>query len=281
MAASIFDAFNLFLASQTGRGNLGTAAQRTLAHQVRTKIWRLLRNDEIEIAGLRSSVMGSSGGLRAFTGCDIQISDSLRDDVAGISVTLVHEVVHEIVDLDYVDEELLCRGLQLVYYAELLPPGVAYADGRGRGQRATLTVGSARETSLRSQVAWARANQLVDYIISMSEYGNSLSIHWVRRNGRNWGGPRNRWATTLGHFLRLLADGGEAAEAGLVVECMEAVSAGRNDLWRELLRTAGGERALAEAVRRPNALYSNEYFARLQALQTRWGVNLGAGARPT
>jgi hypothetical protein len=103
MAVKLYDAINLFKASQTGRGNLGTSDQRALARSVVTKLWRLRGEDEIDFS--HDSAFGVSGGLRSLFGADVRLHDpTVGGDAASASIILVHEAVHLLIDRHYLDE---------------------------------------------------------------------------------------------------------------------------------------------------------------------------------
>jgi hypothetical protein len=268
MAVDVYDAINAFKASHTGRGHVGTAVERRRARAIVRKLWELWGDDEIGFDDL-DNLFGDSHEWGLFRD-DIRVDlGSTGNNVAGVSVTIVHEAVHLLEDRSYIDEELLCRTMQLHYYHELLPPGIPYQDRRGRRKRAILHGGTARESSLRSQAELADRNQLVDYIINIREYADSLDADWVAANGRGWDGLSRRWASTKGNFLRVLGDGNTSATANarLIVEILESVT---QTQWHEVIRSAGGEGEIRNAVR--YAVYSPDFLPRLQRVQARPGA---------
>jgi hypothetical protein len=268
MSVDIYDAINAFAASETGKGRRGTAVQRRRAIAVLRKLWQLWGEDEIGFHDLER-LFGDSHEWRFWTD-DIRLGISTTGgDVAAASVTLVHEALHLVEDMSYVDEELACRQLQLLYYPELLPPGTLFSNRRRRRVRAIITVGTGREQSLSDQSRFAARDQLVDYVINIRTYADSLEVDWVARHARDWGGLSNRWGSTKGEFLRVLGGDHDASaeQAGLIVAILESVSPTE---WREVIRTAGGEDKVRRAVR--FALYSNEYYGRLQSVQSSTGA---------
>jgi hypothetical protein len=158
----------------------------------------------------------------------------------------------------------------LLYYAELLPPGVTYYDESRRRQVGMLRVGSVIEADLAEQARWARPDQLIDVLISrVRDYRDSLTAEWVVRNARGFGGPRNRWASTIGHYLRVLAHPPYTSDqAGLIVELLEAAAATPAN-WPALVAAAGGDDTVRRAIH--FALYSIPYHERLRAVQARVG----------
>jgi hypothetical protein len=268
MSIDIYEAINAFKASQTGRGTRGTTVEQRRAHNVVRKLWQLWGENEIGFHDLNNT-FGDSDEWRVFSD-DIRLDNSLNGGIiASASVTLIHEAVHLVESVTYVEEELLCRGLQLLYYPELLPPGVTYYDRRGRRKTAILSVGSAREDSLKEQTKYARRNQLVDYVIGIPEYAEYLESEWVARHGRDWGGVANRLGWTKGKFLKVLGDDHSipAEHADLIVEILESVS---ETQWSTVIQAAGGEANIRRATR--YAVYDNDYLGRLRIVESRSGA---------
>jgi hypothetical protein len=98
----------------------------------------------------------------------------------------------------------------------------------------------------------------------------SLTLIWLKQNITNYGGIRNRWATTLGHYVRVL--GTERPPRSVIIDLLESVN--QPPYWNELVRAAGGIEALRNIIFQ--LLYGNQNFLRIQSLQQKWNVKLGA-----
>jgi hypothetical protein len=202
---------------------------------------------------------------------------SVENDLAEFSVVLVHEATHHVHGRRGVmaEEELHCFELALLFYAELMPPGLTYYDARRARRAAMMRVGGRYQQELQVQEGWARRQQLLDYVLSLIAYcRESLTPEWVERNAGNWGGVRNRWASTKGLFIRQLGAGRSPNAARLILEIMESIDSQAN--YTETVTRAGGENAMRAAIVNAIAASRNpldiDRDRRFQTLQ--WGAEL-------
>ncbi len=257
----IWEAASMFISSPTGRGQRGNPRQRSLATQVVRKLQNLISEDEIGFSNLDANTYGVSyEGIASWGRNDIQVTNILRSDIAGTSIVLVHEGTHLVIDRHYVQEELDCRTLEILYFEDLAytPTRWLYQTRNGgtatsvQLNPATLS-GAPYLQGLDYQRTLLGRDQLVDYVLSMSEYSDSVRTDWVRQNFNNWGGIGNRWPSSQGVFIRRLASDGGELNAAFIVRILLSVSHTRRDVWDYLVRMAGGLdrlRSVLSSIRR-------------------------------
>jgi hypothetical protein len=268
---TIARAIALFMASAVSNTRLG--------RQVLRKLIELQGESEIEFEELEArpgytTHAKAREGIRSWGRADVAVNEQYRRNVVRTSLELVHEAIHLIREQPYVDEEMAARNLQIDYYTEL-EGGIPF--GRFRYQSARGSV-----PSLERQRQYRTRNQLVDYIINIPTYSESLEVEWVRTHIREWGNLSNRWRHTKGRYCQVLAEE-PVGNAGLVLDILESETdsggfhhvvnwIGGGDFNRGLVR-------VREAIRRGYALYSTSYYRRIEALQTTHHVNLGIPRR--
>ena len=94
---------------------------RSLAPRVLRLLHQYEGEDKISFVALEPSLVGQSGyRLRVFLPY-IEVNTNIRSDVVAVSLNLVHEAVHRLeTGRELVEDEVLCRTLQILFYRELL-----------------------------------------------------------------------------------------------------------------------------------------------------------------
>jgi hypothetical protein len=284
MAITIPRAIQLFQYSFTGQGRYGLAQ---LASQVTQRLWQLHGQSEIGIVEILdpddeddTTTLGDWQADRP--GHDLRVNrayiNSLPEgqQLGAVSLILVHEAVHSVLNYRKLNEEVRARRLEVTYYRELSTLGVLdeTTDPPPPGGR-TVTVYLQGDTfpGHRRQLRWLEKDQLIDYVVSyLSTYRRHLRAGWIRDNIHRWRGSasdgiHNRWATTKGHYIRVLADRRRSEYTDLILDIMESIS--ESGHWTEMLRVAGPLRTLQIALDPTNL-----YLPRIGALQRRWGTQL-------
>ena len=219
-----------------------------------------------------------------------------KDRIPAISLHLVHEAVHALLDATSdgasLEEEVAARRLEIEYHDEL-------STGKGVFNCFAVTPAAQDdftkivETPLRSvktQSKWLAKDQLADYLLGFDFYREYINDpEWIVKNIRTiWGGINNRWATTKGLSIRaLISDDRAQADIGsgkgvsedrqaLMLEIMESIK--QKAHWDEMMRYAGQDRSAvsASAYSLQSALVSvNSVFTqRIRKLEATWGTNL-------
>jgi hypothetical protein len=151
-----------------------------------------------------------------------------QSKLAAFSLILVHEAIHLVHNLNLVEEEVICRTVQLLYFQDLIQ-GRSYASrvtGGGCNARLSANTGAVG-TLMRSygnMRRWHERAQLVDYVLRIPTYQQSLSAQFVRRSFRWWGGIGNRQPLTKGLYLRALAQDSQRADAGAMIAILKSFS---------------------------------------------------------
>lgn len=285
-----YDAINLFKWSDVGRGRAhipGSAEYqnryRGLANDTINLLWRYWHNDEIafhDFPSRNNSV--TFGDSLARWGANIRISSMLRPDVAhygtaanqarlaAVSHTLAHEGLHMAASsFERVGEEVACRYMQAFYFHELTA-GRSYGSrvaGRrlvaelSASDRATTLYRRAFETSsLR-----ATRHQLIDEVVSMETYRRHLTSDFIRRSITWWGGLTNRWYSTRGRYLNILAAASRHRNLDLIVEILESIPGPEE--WQAAAR-------MLDQHRLGSVLCTYDNRARIVAIERRTGANL-------
>jgi Na+-transporting NADH:ubiquinone oxidoreductase subunit NqrB len=274
----IIDAVNLYKASETGRGRRGTARQCSLATEVANMLSNWVKAGAREIEFVNSSEMSSwAESQRNRVGADIRVRLDIRHDVAATAISLLHEGTHLRIRGRAVDQEMICREMELLLYEELLSPGIAYKDHSGTSMRAVLLMGSDFEVELQQQKLYRDNQQLIDWILHIGiqspeggTYSNSLTDTWVRSHFDEWGGVSNRWATSLRHFVRVLAPRStEIENAECILKCLVQVQ-DHDEYWRHVTEVIGGAAELSRLFQTMAREFHNqrrdESYARLYEL---------------
>jgi hypothetical protein len=269
----VYDGINIFKYSPTGQGTRrvgGDAAYqqryaRVIALAV-DKMWLLWRQNEIGAEILERNRGGESGVREGF---DIRINQMFQPDnepraysntqnqskLAAFSLILAHEAIHLVHNLNLVEEEVICRTVELLYFQDLLH-GLSYTS-RVTGERcnARLSAGSsAGRTVIRDcndMRRWHERAQLVDYVLRIPTYQHRLSAQFVRRSFRWWGGIGNRQPLTKGLYLRALAEDGQRADVRLMIEILQSFSSQAE--WQEAGVAPADYAMLRQALIGPNS----------------------------
>lgn len=237
---------------------------RRLAPQVLRLLHQYEGEDKISFADLEANVIGQSAGRRLLVFPPfIEVNTNLRSDVIAVSLNLVHEAVHRLeTGIEYVEDEVLCRTLQVLYYRELLN----CVQIGTRNYRAGVSGNYGNYVAMND---WLRREQLVDFVVSMSTYSESLSAGWVERASGWWGGIRNRHLWTKGHYVRALGQRRYESNFSLMLQILESASAADSGT---VIQACGGIGRLREILR--PGLYSIPIFEGVTALERVWAVSL-------
>jgi|GEM_PF-3017571 len=298
----IYDAVNLFKFSPTGQGSHtvgGDAIYRQrydkLTKDVLRELWSLWQQDEIKFVDLGPRLIGDSARR---PGADIRVNLELSPAdrpvvygmpanqalLAGTSLNIVHEAVHLVRDIaSYPEEETVCRTLQLLYFQDL-QGGVRYAS-RITGQPHTakrLPEGTFLPSLIADYIFRLRKyqlGQLIDQVLSLGTYRAWLTADFIRRSIRWWGGIRNRWLTTRGYYLRVLADEGPANQA-LILEILESIRSHADWTTVRTTLTETNIRRIREVFAAGHSLYTAApYVQRIAEVQRITHEDFGVRAR--
>jgi hypothetical protein len=91
------------------------------------------------------------------------------------------------------------------------------------------------------------------------------------------GGLKNRWATTKGLYIRLLAKTLDPHYAGAILEIMESVE--RREDWMEAMKEAGALHTVQLALDELST--GHQFSARIVHLERKWGLRLVRTAEGT
>lgn len=298
----IYDAVNLFKFSPTGQGSHtvgGDAIYRQrydkLSKDVLRELWSLWQQDEIKFVDLGPRLIGDSARR---PGADIRVNLELSPAdrpvvygmpanqalLAGTSLNIVHEAVHLVRDIgSYPEEETVCRTLQMLYFQDL-QVGVRYTS-RITGQPHTaklLPEGTFLPSLIADYIFRLRKyqlGQLIDQVLSLETYRAWLTADFIRRSIRWWGGIRNRWLTTRGYYLRVLADDGPANQA-LILEILESIRSHADWTTVRTTLTEANIRRTREVFSAGHALYTAApYVQRIAEVQRITHEDFGVCAR--
>ncbi len=221
-------------------------------------------HDRIAFAPMPVGLWG--GGGRAFLWWFpfIRVATSLKTDLVAVSLTLVHEGIHHLrTGRETVEDEVLCRTFETLYYRELRDLGV---DLAGKKYHAP-TAGGPDDFYFEHEVmskALAKG-RLVDVVVWNSNYVGSLTAKWIRRTLSWWGGASNRSSETQVRYLRVLQREGTGEYLDTIVQILESAR-NLNDVVREVGNTFWPEFL---RVGRANPIYA----ARTATLEQRWKLS--------
>jgi hypothetical protein len=283
MNVRIFNAASMFYASPTGRQLQGAADIRAMARQVVHRLKAEIGDDEVGFGNLGADTDGlSREGVSGWFRNNILISNRLVNDLAATSLILVHEATHLVLSRPYIEEELWCRTMAVYYLNDLaFVPGTwsyaAYGGGRAMAPKlnAAAPPTAAIQDLVRQWSAFA-ASQLLDYILLMKEYSDSLTAGWIRDHFDIYGGIANRTNETKGLYIKVLAHAGGVANAGLVLQILRSVPSYASADWTAVVTAAGGLPAIRKGLaplRRPGGGTAQDAQA-IRGLETQWHVSL-------
>ena len=272
-----YDAIALYRASATSKGQ-GSAIAKTLGPRTLRALTDQFDRDEVGV-----ETLGWTHGQWTpnRSGCDVQVNQRYRDSLVAVALVVVHEACHVAQQNDglvYLEDELRCRQLELTFYRELrggltfCPPGENVPEN--------VTVDDYFD--LKEEDNWDRAGQLVDFTLSISdernehEYARGLTAEWIRRNQAAWGGLSNRWATTKGIYVKVLAADRLRNNGALIIEIMRTIQQATH--WSEMMRHISKElRQVQQVVGSSLSPLAGGNVIRQQqvrALEQRWRVKL-------
>jgi hypothetical protein len=275
----VSDAILLFQFSQTAR----SSAER--APIVIRHLWDLFRRKEIGFFDLgKPNYRGSFKAGRP--GFDLQINPHYIDKLhknerlGSLSLLLVHEGVHAAVNFKNLYSELAARILSIHYYRELSGPGVfneANDPPQPGKQWGVIRIAPSKFPEFQEQSDALRREQLLDYVLSIeTDTGKTytaphyIDAQWVIDKLQLWGGLKNRWATTKGLYIRLLAKTLDPHYAGAILEIMESVE--RREDWMEAMKEAGALHTVQLALDELST--GHQFSARIVHLERKWGLRL-------
>lgn len=255
---AIEEAVVAFEKSRTGGSATGLA--------VASKLREYVRKDAIFYDPLTPTMYGSSRDY--LFGQDIKVNEGFRGNLGGTSLVLAHEGVHRVKNTSSLGEELACFELQDDYYTELLS-GVTFTSPISKASiTARLAPGNFPEAIDVHQ--WRSKDQLIDFILTRGRYAETLSSGWIQANITNWRGLGNRWATTKGHYVRVL--GSDVRYGQAILDILTSIKQPAE--WKEMMRVAGNLGRARQALH----LFCTAPVAgtQMRAIQNRWKVDLGA-----
>jgi hypothetical protein len=227
METIIWNAVSMYISSPTGRGQRGTGYQVTLARRAAAGLRREIVEGDLRfckwLTGLGVSRQLSDNDIIIF------LNPSLRCDLPGASLMLVHEAVHHRTDnADQLTEELNTRRISVLYFQDLV--GAPWRYKRRDGATAfspRLHRGGAVDNKLQLSIqeSCEAGNQLVDFVLAgegKDGYRHLINANWVKTNVDWWGGLTNRWPDTRGLYVNLLAAQGPQ-NAQVIKRILESV----------------------------------------------------------
>lgn len=277
----IYDAINVFKYSNTGLGAASISGHpnyvnryRILAPKVLKRLWSLRSKNEI---GFHNFPTGANGritwgdALARRPGHDIRINSQAKN-MAGLPVAssiMVHEAAHLEYARPRVEEEIVCRVLEALYYQDLLR-GVTI---RSKQTGANITVKMPLNSplgSLKSNYNHFVNKTLIDNIVSMNTYRKHLTAHWVETCIPWWGGITKRWPETKGYFIFAIALAGISSNTALILEIMESVT--RKLDWEKMAKAAASRSTDALRIRQSLSvsLSDSRQSARIAKLKRLW-----------
>jgi hypothetical protein len=269
----IVDAIVLFQFSKTCQAG-GRAAD------VLRRLQRLVNSNEIGfLVQAKRSTRGSYAAGRA--GPDLQVSpqyiDSLpaKERLAALSLVVVHEGTHAAVAFADLYSEIGARMLAIQYYRELSGPGVfneADDPPRPGKQYGIVRISPDRFPEFRAQSDALRKDQLIDYILSNETYATSqyITAGWIVDNLQSWRGLKNRWPSTKGLYIRVLAKSFDPRYSPAIVAIMESVE--RREDWTQMMDNAGPLHTLQLAL--DDLTFHGPFSARIAELERKWKIVL-------
>lgn len=261
----ICDAIRVFERSQTGRGfrSISSAKQqqqgddiydqkyRDLAKDLTEKLWGLWAADEIGYHQ-HGTLRGSAAPRKGY---DVRVTYRLKPDpakyetpenqakVAGTSLLIVHEATPMVRRYPYVEEEVLCRNLETVFYHDLLA-GVDYdSQVTGKVLGACISAGTSLviqelRAEMNDDIKQLRDGRMIDTVMDMQTYRDSLEASFIRRSIDWWGGAENRLPATRGYYLNTLStdtSGDTPGNIEAVLKILDSIRAGAD--WDAAART--------------------------------------------
>ena len=263
----IADAITLFQYSNTGRSQ--GRAQVLIA-----RLQGLYRTKAIHILNIGKPTLHGD-----WDGHKIRVNsahlNSLQADLrlGALSLVLVHEGTHAIVNMPDIYDELAARLLPIHYFRELTGPGVfneASDPPRPGGGAHIVKIPAPSMPWAEKQSAALARDQLIDYLFSHGDYDQMLDPQWILDNLGNWRGLGNRRPETKGKYIGVLAKSPDNYFTRVILDIMESVKSRAE--WDAMMDEAGSKRAIRVALDTLSA--EARYGPRVVTLERRWGINL-------
>ena len=279
MNALIWNAASMFFASPTGRQQRGEAAVRALAGRVVNRLKHEIVDDEVAFCKTDAATAGfSRKGRSGWFRNNIVVSNRYANDLTATSLILVHEATHLTMSRTLIEEELWCRTMEC-YYLDDLTFSTARWDypthGGRRAAAAKFNPVGHPSPYLRDKVEeWTAfaGDQLLDYILKVKEYSDSLEADWVRENIDVYGGIANRTRETKDLYIKVLARSGGVEDARLILKILQSVPARNRAEWVVVTGGIGGMATVRKGLaplRRPGGGTALEVQA-IQRLEAQW-----------
>jgi hypothetical protein len=232
----VYDAIAMFRVSPTGRGRKGLhdypsyiAARYTLmAARSVNALLKKYEEDEIGFVSLPEGILGRSrSGWASWGRHDIQVARQLRDtdDLGSTSVVLAHEGAHVDNKWQPLDQEVMTRTLEVLYYQDFVD-GTVWARRKKTGKMQRFGVTDIKSKKLRDELrhhsSLFREKHLIDAVVE--NYKKLVSAEWIKRSIRWWGGISTRFPESRGLYIRkLIGDGGVGPTArDIILSLLEA-----------------------------------------------------------
>ncbi len=154
----------------------------------------------------------------------IQINTGFIGDTSATAYILAHEALHRTIhDHMTIDGELMCRAQDAVFGAEL-NGGIRYMSPASGTMQVADLIGSGLAPEVAKVIANVAVQKSLDHLMTLKQYQPNLGLRWVLANYKSHGGGLcNRDANTLGHFLRVMANGGSLINAPEMVDVLDAI----------------------------------------------------------
>lgn len=277
----IYDAINVFKYSKTGKGAASISGHpsyvnryKILATKVLNRLWNLRKKNEI---GFHNFPTGPNGGitwgdaLADRRGHDIRINTSAKN-MAGLPVAssiMVHEAAHIEYGRPRVEEEIVCRIMEALFYKDLLQ-GITI---RSKQTGSNITVKMPANSplgQLKNNYEHFVNKTMVDHVVSMKTYRKYLAAQWVETSIGWWGGLPKRWPETKGHYVYALSLAGFSANTGLILDILESIK--QKSHWEKMAKAAAGSSDKRLRIRQAlgYAIHDPKKSNRIAKIQRLW-----------
>jgi hypothetical protein len=124
---------------------------------------------------------------------------------------LAHEAVHDQTSQHEIDEELNARRVAILYFQDLTRlqwPFPAHDGSVMKSVRLQRGFPVDKELGMSAQESCDDHGQLIDLVLKHPDYQKYIDAAWVRESLQRewWGGLMNRWPSTRGFYVKLLAE---------------------------------------------------------------------------
>jgi hypothetical protein len=241
-----WDAIEIFKKSSTGQGKAAYAAREPsfIARYKALAANAITTLDQFRTIGKLKFEPMEEWGFTDLPNGPIHINQNVKSTTClpALSSTLVHEAVHlhtkSYIGDNYVPDELVCRTLECLFYQDMASTGVAINSKVSGGLKTFKLTQVNWLGGMKEQYDYFVKAQLIDYVLNIDEYRKALKADWVEENLNYWRGPKNRWSSTLGYFVRTLAASPTPARNVLMMKLMIVVSDRGQTAWQKMIREA-------------------------------------------